>query len=137
MGTLTTLNDNLRERLAEIADLNTALADAQAELARGRRPVLFARTAGMAEEDRHRALAGRGDSEQVKALLDLLDECATAAMAENASRPALAVNDGKAMFPGFTERDREFTSGGVFALVEFKRRAVELIAPHIEQRKAA
>lgn len=137
LRTIETLNENCRERMAERDDLQAELQAARAELARGRRPVLFSRAVGMAEEDRIRALAGRGDSEQVKALLDLLDECATLAMSENATRPALPLADGKTFLPGFTDRDREFTSGGVFALVEYKRRALELIAPHLEERKAA
>lgn len=133
-NTVDTLNSLLRSRSAEGDDLRQELADAQATLARHNRPVLFARTGGLEDAELDQILAGKGGERVVKALLQVLDECAVQAMSEAASAP-VAAGEG---LRGFTAEDRTFSSGGVFALTSLKRVLEDkLTAVTPEQKEAA
>jgi prefoldin subunit 5 len=148
MRTIDTLNATLTQRNTELDDVRTDLQSridelqkdltaAYAEITRHRRPVLFRRSPSMPPVEIAAILAGKATDCTVRAIEDLLDQCAVEAMSEAATAPTAPVLDGPNAMRGFTETDRTFSSGGVFALAEFKRRLAEALTPQQEERKAA
>lgn len=138
LRTIDNLNATLNARNGELEDTRAQLTEAQEELARRRRPVLFRREGGYSDIELAEILAGRGSDRAVKAMLQVLDECAVEAMAEAATAPTPPLSGPQPM-RGYTVEDRTFSSGGVFALTELKRRLVEKIEPsrREEERAAA
>lgn len=137
--TIDTLNETLRARNAELEDVRQELTEAQEEIARRQRPVLFRREGEFSEEEIAEILAGHGSDRRVKALLQVLDECAVEAMSEAAGAPLPHIAGGPQAGRGFSAEDRTFSSGGVFALTELKRRLVERLHPQpaAQERAAA
>lgn len=137
MKAIDTLNHTLQHRNEELADVRTELSEATTELNRRARPVLFRRSPSMQPAEIVAILAGKATDHTVRAIEDLLDQCAVEAMSEAATAPTAPVLDGPHAMRGFTETDRTFSSGGVFALTELKRRLVEALTPQQEDHKAA
>jgi len=135
-NSMASLNGLLRDRSAECEDLRQQLRDAQAALAKHNRPVLFARKPGMPDTALARILSGKTDTDEVRALLEIVDECAVQAMSEAASAPVAPITDGPNASRGFTAEDRTFSSGGVFALTQLKQRIEEFLAVREEEEAA-
>lgn len=128
-NTVDTLNASLRDRLGELEDARAELAAAQAELAKRTRPVLFKREAGMADEQLAEILAGKSSMKEIKALLQIVEECAVQCMSEAASAPLATITDGPHASRGYSTEDRTFSAGGAYALTELRRRLDEKLTP--------
>lgn len=140
LRTIDTLNETLRDQNEEHRVASEELADMKAEQAARSRPVLFRRDTLMlmSEAEIEQALAGKAQDRTIKAIEQLLDLAAVQAMDEAATAPTTPILEGPYATRGFTETDRTFSSGGVFALCEFKRRLTEALTPkHQAERKAA
>ncbi len=135
-NTVQALNGSLNDRNAELSDLRVDLAAANEELEKRDRPVLFSRTPGMTDGEISGVLANKGGTREIKAVKELIDDCAVQAMSEAASAPAATITEGPHAGRGYTAEDRTFSAGGVFALTELKRRLEDALQQS-EEREAA
>lgn len=117
LNTVENLSETNKSLRRDFDDKVQELADAHEQLMRRQRPALFARTGGLTDEQIAEILAGKHTLFEVKAILQVIDECAVQAMEESAIPPSA----------NYTEEQRTYSAGGTCALVNLKSRVEELV----------